>query len=205
MKRVNKAISNGEAKKPGTRRELEVVPASADRWRDLELLFGENGACGGCWCMTWRLKRSDFEKRKGASNKRAFKRLVKCGRPPGVIAYIEGSPAGWCAVAPREEYPALSRSRVLGPVDEQPVWSISCFFIAREFRSQGVTRALLEAAAKFAKQRGAKIVEGYPQDLGKSKLPPPFVWTGLLSSFKKTGFAEVARRSAKRPIVRKVL
>jgi GNAT superfamily N-acetyltransferase len=206
-KRVKKANSTrmGRAQKPGPRRELEVVPARADKWRDLERLFGENGACGGCWCMTWRLKRSDFEKQKGAGNKRALKRLVESGKLPGVIAYLQGRPAGWCAVAPREEYPVLGRSRVLSPVDEQPVWSISCFFIAREFRSRGVTRLLLEAALKFAGSQGAKIVEGYPHDLGESKLPPPFVWTGLLSSFMKTGFAEVARRSARRPIMRKVL
>jgi len=153
--------------------------------------------------MTWRLKRSDFEKNKGAGNKRALKHLVESGRPPGVIAYVEGRPAGWCAVAPREEYPVLGRSRVLAPVDDLPVWSISCFFIAREFRGQGVTRPLLEAAAKFAKTQGAKVVEGYPHDLRESKLPPPFVWTGLLSSFEKAGFSEAARRSPKRPIMRK--
>lgn len=205
MKSLNKANSSREERvqKSATPRGLDVVPASAERWRDLECLFGENGACGGCWCMTWRLKRSEFEKQKGPGNKRALKHLVESGRPPGVIAYVEGRPAGWCAVAPREQYPVLGRSRTLAPVDDQPVWSISCFFIAREFRGQGVTRPLLEGAAKFAKTQGAKVVEGYPHDLGESKLPPPFVWTGLLSSFEKAGFSEAARRSPKRPIMRK--
>jgi len=207
VKRPNKPVSRTEPRvqKSPTPRGLEVVPASADRWRDLELLFGENGACGGCWCMTWRLKRSEFDKQKGAGNKKAFKRLVESGRPPGVIAYIDGRPAGWCAVAPREQYSVLGRSRTLAPVDDQPVWSISCFFIVREFRGQGVTRPLLEAAANFAKAQGAKITEGYPHDLGENKLPPPFVWTGLLSTFAQAGFSEAARRSSKRPIMRKNL
>ncbi|HET7870964.1 MAG TPA: hypothetical protein VFL42_00520, partial [Terriglobales bacterium] len=116
--------TKGKTPKPAAIDQLQVLPATADRWPDLERLFGENGACGGCWCMTWRRKRSDFDKEKGAGNKRALKRLVESGRPPGVIAYFQGRPAGWCAVAPREEYPVLTRSRVLGPVDEQPVWSI---------------------------------------------------------------------------------
>lgn len=184
---------------------LKILPATQERWPDLELLFGENGACGGCFCMTWRLTRSEFEKKKGAANKKAFKQLVESGKPPGVIAYVQGNPAGWCAIAPREEYPVLGRSRVLAPVDEQPVWSISCFFIAREFRGQGVTVPLLEAAVKYARSQGARIVEGYPHDLGKNKLPAPFVWTGLLPSFAEAGFTEVVRRTAKRPIMRRML
>ncbi len=185
--------------------KLQFHPVTPERWPDLEKLFGEKGACGGCWCMTWRLTRSEFEKKKGAANKRSLKRLVDSGKPPGVIGYVEGQPAGWCAVAPREEYPALGRSRVLAPVDEEPVWSVSCFFVAREFRSHGVTVPLLEAAVKYARSQGAQIIEGYPQDLGKSKLPAPFVWTGLLPSFARAGFEEVARRTPKRPIVRKLL
>ena len=152
--------------------------------------------------MTWRLARSQFEKQKGAGNKRAFKKIVTAGDAPGILAYAGKRPIGWCAVAPREEYPVLGRSRVLGPVDDQPVWSVSCFFIAREFRSQGVTVPLLQAAVKFAKSCGAKIVEGYPQDLGGSTLPAAFVWTGVLPTFAAAGFKEVARRSSKRPIMR---
>lgn len=152
--------------------------------------------------MTWRLSRSQFAAKKGTGNKRAFKKLVMQGKPPGVLAYAGKDPIGWCAVAPREEYPALERSRVLGPVDDKPVWSVSCFFVVREFRRKGVSVPLLRAAVKFARSQGAKIVEGYPQDLGQGTLPAPFVWTGLLPTFADAGFKEVARRSAKRPIVR---
>ena len=91
---------------------------------------------------------------------------------------------------------------MLRPVDNQSVWSVSCFFVAKQFRGQGVTEQLLRQAVKYARTQGAKIVEGYPQDLGKSTLPAPFVWTGLLPSFTKAGFKEAARRSPKRPIMR---
>lgn len=182
--------------------KFQFHPLTPDRWPDLEALFGAKGACGGCWCMTWRLSRAQFDAQKGAGNKRAFKKLVTQGRAPGVLAYAGKQPVGWCAVAPREDYPALERSRVLAPVDDKAVWSVSCFFIAREFRRQGMSVLLLQAAVKFAKSQGAKIVEGYPQDLGKATLPAPFVWTGLLPTFTAAGFKEVARRSAKRPVMR---
>ena len=182
--------------------KLSFHPLTLERWPGLETLFGARGACGGCWCMAWRLSRSDFNKKKGAANKRTLKKLASAKIAPGVLAYVGKEPAGWCAVAPRAAYPALANSRVLAPVDNQPVWSVSCFFVAKPFRRQGVSAELLRAAVKYAKKNGARIVEGYPNDLGKGALPDVFVWTGLLPAFRKAGFKEVARRSAKRPIVR---
>src|SRR5215470_5626040 len=109
--------------------DLAFKPLSTETWSDFETLFGERGACGGCWCMFWRLKRSDFERQKGAKNKAAVKKLVESGEALGILAYLDNQPVGWCAVAPREAYTALERSRLLKPIDAQPVWSISCFFI----------------------------------------------------------------------------
>ena len=130
---------------------------------------------------------------------------MKTGESPGILAYADGQPVGWCAVAPRQAYPTLARSRVLKPVDERPVWSVTCFFVAKGFRRQGVTTRLLEAAAKFAKSRGAKIIEGYPVEARKGQMPDVFAYTGLPSAFRQAGFAEVARRSPTRPIMRREL
>src|SRR5207244_1087922 len=116
---------------------------------DLEKLFGAKGACGGCWCMTWRLKRSDWEEGKGESNKQSLRALVERDDQPGVIAYADGEPIGWCSVAPREAFIALARSHVLAPVDATPVWSISCLFVARPNRRQGISVKLIEAAVAF--------------------------------------------------------
>jgi GNAT superfamily N-acetyltransferase len=173
-----------------------------DRWEDFETLFGERGACGGCWCMAWRMKSADWQKNKGAGNRRRMKRLISSGEAPGILAYHDGEPVGWCSVAPREKFTALARSRVLKPVDEKPVWSVSCFFVRKDLRGRGVSVRLLEAAARFAADNGAKIVEGYPYDPGKT-LPAPFVWTGLVGTFRKAGFREVARRSRTRPVMRR--
>ena len=185
--------------------KLRFEPLTSERWSDLETLFGAKGACGGCWCMTWRLTRSEFARGKGAGNKSALQKVVASGEAPGVLAYAGDEPIGWCAIAPRESYPGLARSRILSPVDQQPVWSVSCFFVAKPFRGRGVTEQLLRSAVKYARSRGARVVEGYPQDLGNGKLPAPFVWTGLLPSFTKAGFKEEARRSPKRPIMRMYL
>ncbi len=155
--------------------------------------------------MYWRLRRSRFEKTKGEGNRRAFRRIVASAGPTGVLAYADGEPVGWCAVAPREHYPVLERSRVLRRVDERPVWSVSCFFIARPFRRRDVGRRLLLAAVEFARRRGARIVEGYPVEPRKAALPDVFAWTGLSSTFRRAGFKEILRRSPGRPIMRRVL
>lgn len=182
---------------------LTFLPLTEKNWADLETLFGPGGASGGCWCMWWKLRRSEYEKKKGASNRRAFRKIVDSGAPTGVLAYDSGQPVGWCAVAPREAYPVLKNSRVLKPVDEQAVWSVTCFYVPRARRRSGLTAPLLDAAVKFAGKRGAKIVEGYPVDPRSGTMADPFAWTGFVSAFRKAGFEEVARRSPGRPIMRR--
>jgi GNAT superfamily N-acetyltransferase len=152
--------------------------------------------------MWWRLKRSEFEKRKGAGNKRAMKAIVRKGDVPGIIAYAGKQPVGWCAVAPRENYGTLERSRILKPVDDHPVWSVVCFFVEKAHRGTGVSVELLRAAVAHAKRHGARIVEGYPVEPKQDRMPDAFAWFGLASAFERAGFEEVARRSPTRPIMR---
>jgi GNAT superfamily N-acetyltransferase len=181
---------------------VEYHPVSAERWQDLEALFGPRGACGGCWCMWWRLARSQFQRQKGEGNKHSFRQIIEGGEGPGLLAYTGGQPVGWCAVAPRQAYPVLERSRILKRVDDQPVWSVVCFFVTKPFRGKGLTVGLLRAAVAYAKQHGATIVEGYPVAPKSSPMPALFAYTGLTSAFRKAGFVEVLRRSQTRPIMR---
>ena len=185
--------------------KLKILPATAKRWPDLETLFGQNGACAGCWCMWWRLQHAEWVKQKGDGNRAALKKIVERNETPGLLAYAGKRPIGWCALAPREAYPRLDRSRILKRVDEQPVWSVVCFFVAREFRRRGVTLRLLEAAVDYARKHGAKIIEGYPVEPKQAGTPDVFAYTGLVSAFRKAGFVEVERRSKSRPIMRRVL
>jgi GNAT superfamily N-acetyltransferase len=181
---------------------VDCRPVTPDRWPDLEALFGPRGACGGCWCMWWRLPRGQFEAGKGETNREALRRLVMAGEPPGLLGYLDGQPAGWCAIAPRADYPGLSRSRVLKPVDDLPVWSVTCFFVARRYRRQGVGVALLRAAVEHARERGAAVIEGYPVEPRTGAIPDAFAWTGTPRLFVQAGFEEVLRRSPTRPIMR---
>jgi GNAT superfamily N-acetyltransferase len=185
--------------------DLEFHPLTAERWADFEKLFGEHGACGGCWCMWWRLKRSEFERQKGEGNKQAIKRIVNSGEIPGILAYVGNQAVAWCAVAPREAYSTLERSRILKRVDDKPVWSVVCFFVAKPFRGKGITSKLLKASVEHVRKHGGRIVEGYPTELKKSRLPDAFVFTGLASAFRKAGFVEAARHSEKRPIMRYII
>lgn len=183
---------------------LTFHAATPDRWADVEALFGERGACAGCWCMYWRLDARAYSAGKGAGNRAALRRIVRRGGEPGVLAYAGEEPVGWCAVAPRTEYPRLDRSRVLARLDEKPVWSISCLFVARPWRKRGVSRALIEAAVAHARAHGAVIVEGYPVDPAAPQADA-FVWTGIASAYERAGFREHERRSATRPIMRRTV
>jgi GNAT superfamily N-acetyltransferase len=177
-------------------------PLTPDYWSDFEKLFGPRGACGGCWCMYWRLIRSQYEDQHGEYNRRSIKALVESGNIPGILAYEDDEPVGWCSIAPRDEFPTLGRSRILKPVDDQPVWSVVCFFIARKQRRRGLTVQLLRAAIEYVPSKGARIIEGYPVEPKAGKSPDVFAYTGLASAFKQAGFVEVLRRSETRPIMR---
>ncbi len=181
-------------------------PATADRWKDVEKVLGERGGCGGCWCMFWRIPRKTWTDGKGAGNKRALKRVVTRGpmSPPGFWATSATSRSRGAPWRPARRIPALERSRVLKPVDDKPVWSVSCLFVLKAYRRKGVSVRMLEAAAEFARSNGASIVEGYPVEPSSERAPDPFIWTGTASAFRKAGFKEVARRSATRPIMRRV-
>lgn len=181
---------------------LAVKPLIPARWRDFAALFGERGACGGCWCMLWRLPRRQFEAQKGNGNRDAMRALVDAGIVPGLLAYRGRTPVGWISLGPRPDFPALERSRLLRPIDDQPVWSVTCLFVHKEHRRTGVSVALLRAAIAWVKRQGGRCVEGYPQEPRRRDMADVFAWTGIASAFRAAGFAEVARPSPTRPILR---
>jgi GNAT superfamily N-acetyltransferase len=182
--------------------DVKFRPVTPTRWKDLTTLFGPRGAYSGCWCMWFRQTNSEFERKGNAGNRRAMNALVRGNRQPGLLAYVDGEPAGWVSVAPRDEFGRIERSNALKAVDDEPVWSVVCFFIDRRFRGTGLGKRLLEAATDHAASKGARIVEAYPRD-PRRKISNAEAYTGLLPMFEEAGFREVARRSRGRPIVRK--
>ena len=183
--------------------ELTVETLSKKNWGKFIELFGVKGACGNCWCMYYRLSKSDFQEGKiDEGNKNAMKELVWNNQPAGLMALYEGRAIAWCAFAPRENFSKLGRSRVHKRIDDKPVWSIPCFFIHKDFRRQGVSVQLLKGVINFAKQNRIKIVEAYPTIPTKDILPDTFAWIGLYKSFERAGFEIVDRTSKNRPMVR---
>jgi GNAT superfamily N-acetyltransferase len=180
-------------------------PLTGELWGDLERLFGpERGACAGCWCMWFKLRRPEWDAAGRAGRKAMFKALVEAGPAPGVLAYAGPEPVGWCAVEPREAYPVILRSRVRQPVDDRPAFAITCFYLTPRWRRKGLMRPLIEGAVELARARGAELVEAYPLDPAPGERPSG-AFTGIVAAFAGCGFVTVARRSKVRVVMRREL
>jgi len=183
--------------------QLTFEPLTKANWNKFVLLFGNKGACGNCWCMYYRLPKSDYQEGKtDDGNKDAMKELVWENKPTGVLAFYEGQAIAWCAFAPREDFIKLENSRVHKRIDDKAVWSIPCFFIDKNFRRHGVSVELLKGVIKYAREVGIKIIEAYPTTPTQEKLADSFAWIGLYKSFERAGFEIVDRTSQNRPMVR---
>lgn len=180
---------------------LTFKPLTPGNWDDFVELFGKNGACGGCWCMSFREKRAEFLKLKGDGNKQAMKNLVE-HQFTGLMAYDRDKAVAWCSMSPREQFIRIANARMMKLVDNIPAWSIPCLFIKKQYRKQGVSVELLEAAIDYAKKNNIQILEAYPVTPYQDPMPPAFAWTGLLSAYEKAGFKIVAQCSKSKFIVR---
>jgi GNAT superfamily N-acetyltransferase len=182
---------------------VEIHPLTKRRWPDFEALFGPRGAYGGCWCMWWRTSRKEFTANQGAGNRRAMKALVESGRVPGLIGYVDGEPAAWCALGPREDFPSIGRSRVLKRIDDQPVWSLPCLFVGKDFRGRNLAEAMIRGAVDYVRSQGGRILEAYPTVPREGRLPPVSSFMGMPDLFARAGFTECARPSQARMIMRR--
>jgi GNAT superfamily N-acetyltransferase len=183
--------------------QLTFEPLTKKNWNNFVQLFGDNGACGNCWCMYYRLRKSDFLEGKVADgNKDAMKEIVWDDKPAGLLGLYEGQAIAWCAFAPREDFIKLEKSRVHKRIDNEAVWSIPCFFINKNFRKHGISVELLKGVIRYARENGIKIIEAYPTIPTTDKLPDSFVWIGLYKSFERAGFEIVDQTSKNRPMVR---
>jgi len=148
--------------------------------------------------MYWRIG-NEYRKRPRDVNKADFYELVRKGPPPGLLAFKNDLAVGWCQLTPREALPWLDKTWRLKRVDDMPVWSLSCFYVRKGYRRQGVAFALITAAMDVAKRAGAPALEVYPLD---ASLTPSASSTGYTSTFKRLGFRIVAQRVPARPIMR---
>jgi GNAT superfamily N-acetyltransferase len=170
------------------------------RWRDLERLFEAPGGPKHCWCMVWRTMPKGASRADKQAKKAALKACVQRGVPIGILGYLDGEPAAWCSIAPRDTYRDLGG---LADRSGQPgrVWSVVCFFVPRRFRRQGVTKRLIEAAADHARSKGATVVEAYPVDPDA----PSYRFMGFTTTFAAAGFRDVGRAGTRRHVMRLTL
>ena len=152
--------------------------------------------------MTWRLTSKDYEANKGEGNKLKFHNLVKAGKPIGILAFSSNMPIGWCSVSPRESFPRLENSRLLKRIDSNPVWSVTCLFMRKDFRRSGLSSELINAACNNAFKQGAVTIEAYPILPKKNNMPDVFAWTGFANAYKSAGFETISQPSETRLIVR---
>lgn len=173
----------------------KIVPATLDRWNDVEALLGGAGE-GGCWCQAWR----GFDA-KGLSGGRTRSELLRVQMssgppPPGYVAYVDGLPVGWVGVSVRPETPRLVHSRTIPAVDDLPVWSIGCFTIRPGYRRHGISKALLDGVIAEARRFGAPGVEAYPIDPEGRRIEVGAGFAGIASMFDAAGFRRVLLTNA---------
>ncbi len=191
---------------------VDVRPVSAQDWPDVETVFATRGDPRRCWCQWFRLRGKDFEAASVVQRQAALRAECEGTDPgPGVLARLDGVPAGWAAVAPRAGYPRLLASAMLRglpaePVAGEGVWAVTCFVVRPEFRSRGLARALLDGAVAHARSAGAQVIEGYPIDVtAAGSVSTSLLYHGALSTFLTAGFTEVARPRPGRPVVRLIV
>ncbi|TCO55602.1 GNAT family N-acetyltransferase [Actinocrispum wychmicini] len=181
---------------------VTVRPVTGDDWDDVQGMLGQRGSVNGCWCMFFRQTPQERKTQWGDGNRKALKRLVDADSRPGLVAYRDGAAVGWVSIAPRTEYSRLDRSPISKPVDQKPVWALVCLYVPKPHRGAGVARALVRGAVEYARSQGAELVEAYPVDDTLGPVAADAAYHGLVTLLRSEGFAEVARRSPTRPVMR---
>jgi GNAT superfamily N-acetyltransferase len=196
----------------GAASTITVLPANEASCDDLRTIFGTRGPAARCQCQRYKLEpKESFGS--FPSEERAFRlrQQTDCGNPDsdatsGLVAYLGGEPAGWCAVEPRPAYSGLVRvfrvpwdGRDEDKTDES-IWAVTCLFTRAGFRKRGVSRALARAAVGFARERGARALEAYPMVSRNALLEE--LHPGTESVYADAGFTEVLRPTLRRAVRR---
>jgi hypothetical protein len=175
---------------------FETHPVTPDRVDDFVAVANPNRRATHCWCLSHRLVAAEVEELGGGNREAAFTALCERPNPPGVIGYADGKPVGWCSIGPRSENTRLSRSKLITPLDEVPVWSIICVIIRSGHRKRGHTTPLIEGAVEYAAARGAPAVESYPVDAAAGRIDLTQAFVGTRAMFAKAGFEVVGETAA---------
>lgn len=174
---------------------FEVHPATEDRFDDVATLLAPRGG-PACWCLYYRLSSGDYNRLRHADRPATVRELTGRRPSPGLLAYCDGEPAGWCGFGPRADMERLQRSRTIDPVDDSPVWSVVCFVVRPGFRRRGVTRVLLHGVIDYARSAGAAGLEAYPIDPAGARVHQSAAYVGTTDLFEAAGFRRVSQTRA---------
>ncbi|MCL4189519.1 MAG: hypothetical protein KJZ85_18115 [Rhodobacteraceae bacterium] len=182
---------------------LDIGPLTPDRLDELDRLLAADSVARGCRCLHWRIPTRERALIPGPERAARFAALAAGARPPGLIATDAAGPAGWVQITPRAEVPRFQTAVSARPAADTPAgtWALSCFFIRRDLRRQGVMTALARAACAFAAAHGAAAVEAAARRTG-GNLAWGEGFTGLVPSLARAGFAEVEARTPLRVLMR---
>jgi GNAT superfamily N-acetyltransferase len=176
---------------------MEIVPLSAVTWPALAELFAAGGDPKWCWCQFWRKPGSNWSNTTAADNRADLEAMAGGDPAPGLVALQDGVAVGWVGLGPRDGFARLARSRTLPQLPGEDVWVVNCFVVARTARRSGVAKALLAAAVDYARDHGARTIEGYPVATGGGRISSASVYTGTMSMFEGEGFAKAADSTSK--------
>jgi GNAT superfamily N-acetyltransferase len=191
---------------------VRIVPANEASWEDLQAVFGPRGPAARCQCQRYKLRpREAFRNFPAEERAARLRAQTDSGHPDaeataGLVAYLDAKPVGWCAVEPRTAYEGLLRNnrvpwegRDEDKADDR-VWALTCVFTRAGFRKRGVSRALVRAAVEFARERGARALEGYP--ITTKDVIVEELGVGTEGAFAAAGFSEVSRPTKRRIVMR---
>lgn len=171
---------------------LRYSPITKANWHELETFLESRGCPHYCWCMVWRNMIPKSDRSSKADKKTSLKKYVDDNLPVGFLTYNDDQPIAWCSIAPRETHRALGGDDRL-----EDVWSLTCFFIKREYRKQNLGKSLIEQAIHYAKQNGAKYLEAYPVEPTSTS----YRFMGITNQFEKAGFKYVKDAGSRRKVM----
>jgi GNAT superfamily N-acetyltransferase len=190
---------------------VDIRPIDEETWPALAELFAAGGDPTWCWCQWWRKPGANWTNTTPDQNRTDLEALVGRDPAPGLVALDDGRAIGWVGLGPRDDFPRHARSRTIPQLPGEGVWVVNCFVVAKAARRSGVAQALLDAAVGYAREHGARLVEGYPVLTGGERLSAAAAYTGTAGMFERAGFDEVApttsqaARGRRRVVVRRAL
>ena len=188
---------------------VRIVPISETPWADVEQVFGTRGDPAGCWCQYFKMANAQWQSTSRQDLSARLHEQTERGKPPpGLVAYLDGEPVGWCAVEPRPRYPRILTSKVVTlastePLDDSTVWAVTCFVVRVGYRRRGVSTALIASAVDWARENGARVLEGYPVDSAvRPKASSADLYHGTVGLFQSAGFSVAAQPVPGRALMR---